>query len=338
MFIKSVVSKMSSIVAVALLAAGTSAIAQTIKWDMSESFPPTSLSGQAAGDFARLVKEKSGGKIDITVHYSGSLGLGEKDILTAVEQGVVPLSSTILDKVLTTMPLASVQFIPFMAGGMKDGRAVWYAQRPFVEQHLGKLNQILLFESFGLPVGMWSKKLVTDAASLKTLKLRTNNPNTTKTFQNAGGSPTFMAWGDVPASLSTGVIDSVITSCESGISARFYEQMKYYTRLDIEIGVFMVHMHKPTLDKLSPELKKAITDSAVEAKSRALTRTMARLDENTKTMKANGVTVVEILPPEFRAHLVKSGSFLMDDWRKKVGTDVSNKVLASFEQEKKKAN
>lgn len=338
MFVKSVVSKMLSIVAGALLASGTSAIAQTIKWDMSESFPPTSLSGQAAGDFARLVKEKSGGKVDITVHYSGSLGLGEKDILTAVEQGVVPLSSTILDKVLTTMPLASVQFIPFMAGGMKDGRAVWYAQRPFVEQHLGKLNQVLLFESFGLPVGMWSKKPVTDAASLKTLKLRTNNPNTTKTFQNAGGSPTFMAWGDVPASLSTGVIDSVITSCESGISARFYEQMKYYTRLDIEIGVFMVHMHKPTLDKLSPELKKAITDAAVEAKSRALARTMARLDENTKTMKANGVTVVETLPPEFRAHLVKSGSFLMDDWRKKVGADVSDKVLASFEQEKKKAN
>ena len=333
----SVVSKWASFAIGVMLVASTSAIAQTIKWDMSESFPPTSLSGQAAGDFARLVKEKSGGKIEINVHYSGSLGLGEKDILTAVEQGVVPLSSTILDKVLTTMPLASVQFIPFMAGSMKDGRAIWYAARPFAETHLGKLNQVLLFESFGLPVGVWSKKPVADVASLKTLKLRTNNPNTTKTFQNAGATPTFLAWGDVPAALSTGVIDSVVTSCESGVSARFYEQMKYYTRLDIEIGVFMVHMHKPTLDKLTPELRRAVLDAAAEARTAALIRTTARIDENTKTMKANGVTVVDTLQPQFRAQLVKAGSFLMDDWKKKVGPD-ADKILVSFEQEKKKLN
>ncbi len=337
MRMNSVVSKVVSFAVATLYAASTSAVAQTIKWDMSESFPPTSLSGQAAGDFARLVKEKSGGKIEINVHYSGSLGLGEKDILTAVEQGVVPLSSTILDKVLTTMPLASVQFIPFMAGSMKDGRAIWYAERPFVEVHLGKLNQVLLFESFGLPVGVWSKKPVSDVASLKTLKLRTNNPNTTKTFQNAGATPTFLSWGDVPAALSTGVIDSVVTSCESGVSARFYEQMKYYTRLDIEIGVFMVHMHKPTLDKLTPELRRAVLDSAAEARTAALIRTTARIDENTKTMKANGVTVVDTLQPEFRAQLVKAGSFLMDDWKKKVGPD-AEKILVSFEQEKKKLN
>lgn len=337
MRMNSVVSKWASFAIGVMLVASTSAIAQTIKWDMSESFPPTSLSGQAAGDFARLVKEKSGGKIEINVHYSGSLGLGEKDILTAVEQGVVPLSSTILDKVLTTMPLASVQFIPFMAGSMKDGRAIWYAERPFVETHLGKLNQVLLFESFGLPVGVWSKKPVADVASLKTLKLRTNNPNTTKTFQNAGATPTFLAWGDVPAALSTGVIDSVVTSCESGVSARFYEQMKYYTRLDIEIGVFMVHMHKPTLDKLTPELRRAVLDAAAEARTAALIRTTARIDENTKTMKANGVTVVDTLQPQFRAQLVKAGSFLMDDWKKKVGPD-ADKILVSFEQEKKKLN
>lgn len=253
-----------------------------------------------------------------------------------MEQGVVPLSSTILDKILSTMPLASVQFIPFMAGNLKDGRAIWAAQRPFAEAHLAKLNQVLLFETFQTPVGMWSKKPVQDLAALKTLKLRTNNPNTTKTFQNAGASPTFMSWGDVPPALSTGVIDSVITTCESGLSARFYEQMKNYTRLDLEIGVFLIHIHKPAFDKLSPELKRAVLDSSAEASKRALARTIARLDENSKAMKANGVTVWDTIPAEFRSQLQKAGSPLMEDWRKKVGTDVAEKVLISFEQEKKK--
>ena len=338
MSIYSVATKLRSFAIAGLLVASTATIAQTIKWDMTEAFPPTSISGIAAGDFARLVKEKTGGKIEITVHYSGSLGLGERDILTAVEQGVVPLSSTILDKILSTMPLASVQFIPFMAGNLKDGRAIWAAQRPFAEAHLAKLNQVLLFETFQTPVGMWSRKPVQDLATLKTLKLRTNNPNTTKTFQNAGASPTFMAWGDVPPALSTGVIDSVITTCESGLSARFYEQMKNYTRLDLEIGVFLIHIHKPTLDKLSPELKRAVLDASGEASKSALARTIARLDENSKAMKANGVTVWDTIPAEFRSQLQKAGSPLMEDWKRRVGADVAGRVLTSFEQEKKKGN
>lgn len=329
------ISGIASFALASLLAFSTVARAQTIKWDMTEAFPPTSISGIAAGDFARLVKEKSGGKIEITVHYSGSLGLGERDILTVVEQGVVPLSSTILDKILSTMPLASVQFVPFMAGNLKDSRALWYAARPYAEAHLAKLNQVLLFEDFQTPVGIWSKKPVQDLATLKTLKLRTNNPNTTKTFQNVGASPTFMSWGDVPPALSTGVIDSVITTCESGISARFYEQMKNYTRLDLEVGVFLVHIHKPTLDKLPPELKRAVFDAAAEASKRALDRTIARLDENTKTMKANGVTVWDTVPTEFRGQLLKAGSPLLDDWKKKIGTATADKILSDFEQLRK---
>lgn len=307
-----------------------------IKWDMAEAFTATSLAGQASGDFARLVKEKTNGRIEVTVHYNGSLGIAERDLLTQVEKGVVPLSSTILDKILTTMPVAGAQFMPFMAGSMKDGAAMWLAIRPYADQTLAKMNQVRLFESYGLPVGMWSKKPVDDIATLKTLKLRTNNPNTTKTFQNAGANATFLAWGDVPPALSTGVIDSVITSCESGLSARFYEQMKYYTRLDIEIGVFLVHMHKPTLDKLPPDLKKAVLDAAAEAAVLADKRVAARLEENTKQMKANGVIVVDTISPQFREQLIAAGGFLMDDWKKKVGNDTAGKVMATYDANKRK--
>lgn len=310
---------------------------QPIKWDMAEAFPATSLAGQASGDFARLVKEKSGGRIEVNVHYSGSLGIAERDLLTSVEKGVVPLSSTILDKILSTMPVAGAQFMPFMAGSMHDGAAMWMAIRPFADATLEKMNQVRLFESYGLPVGLWSRKPVGDLATLKTLKLRTNNPNTTKTFQNAGANATFLAWGDVPPALATGVIDSVVTSCESGLTAKFPDQgVKVYTRLDIEIGVFLVHMHKPTLDKLPPDLKKAVLDAAAEASQLAAKRVAARMDENTKAMKAAGVNVVDAVGPEFRQQLIGAGGFLMDDWKKRVGNDTAGKVMAAFEAGRRK--
>ena len=55
-------------------------------------------------------------------------------------------------------------------------------------------------------------------------------------------------------------------------------------------------------------------------------------------MKANGVTVWDTVPGDFRAQLQKAGSPLMDDWKKKVGPELSGKVLVAFEQEKTKVN
>jgi len=95
-------------------------------------------------------------------------------------------------------------------------------------------------------------------------------------------------------------------------------------------------MHKPTLDKLSPELKKAVMDAADEAARLATQRVAARLEENTRTMKANGVNVVDSIPSAFRTQLIQAGAFLQDDWRKKVGNDTATKVLAAFEQNRKK--
>ena len=325
---------MVATLAMGFLSLQSSALAQ-YKWDMTESYSPTALSGQAVGEFAKLVNERSGGRITITVHYNGSLGIAEKDLLSSVEQGVVPISSTIVDKALTTLPIASVQFMPFMTGGLVEARAMAKVVRPYIEAELAKMNQVYLFETFGLPVGIWSKKPVNSLESLKTIKLRTNNPNSTKTFQAAGASPIFLAWSDVTPALATGLIDAVLTSDESGISVRFFDQLKYYTRLNFEIGIWMTHMNKTVFDKLSDDLKKVVLEAAKETGEKAYERSLNRLDENSKTLKANGVTITDDTPPEFRKHLLNAGGFLLDDWKKRVGAEKANKILGAFDQEKK---
>lgn len=315
----------------ATIALALPALAQTIKFNMHESFVPTNISSIAAADFARIVKEKSGGKIEITIHYSGSLGIAENALLQAVEKGVVPLSSTIYDKLLGTLPVAGIQFVPFMASSLDDAAALFAATRPYVEKQLNRENQILLFETIGVPVGLWSKVPVKDMASVRSLKMRTNNPNTTKTFQNAGASPTFMSWADVPAALGTGVIDSVVTTGESGLVARFYEQLPHYAALNMEIGFWLVHMHKPTFDGLSPDLQKAVLDSAAEARRNAYARVKPRLEENTKKMKENGVTVLDPVPAELLQPLAKAGEPLLQEWRKKVGEEAAKSILTTYE-------
>ena len=314
---------------------GSGALAQTYKWDLPESYSPTTISGMAVGDFAKMVNERSGGRIAIKVHYNGSLGISEKDLLNSVEQGVITLSSTMLDKTLGVLPIAGVQSMPFMTGNLNDVRAMTKALRPQLDIELAKINQIYLFEAFATPVGIWAKKPVDSIEALKSIKLRTNNPNSTKTFQSAGATPTFLAWSDVMPAMTTGLIDAVLTSDESGISSRFYDQLKHFTRLNLEIGIWMIHMNKGTFDKLPPDLKKIVLDSANEAGKKAFDRVVGRLQENAKTLKANGVTITEVVPPAFHQHLLNSGAFLLEDWKKRVGPEVAGKILTGFEQAKK---
>jgi len=299
------------------------------KWDMAHSYPAASLSGESDVAFAKLVKERSNGAIEINIHFGGALGLQDKDHWTAVEDGVATLASTPTDKFLSYDPSFGVQSLPFLTPGLKQAKAMSEAARPYYERALGKAKQTLLYTTPWTPVGIWSKKAVPDLATLKTLKIRTNNANSTKTLQAAGALPILLAWTDVIPALATGTIDSVLTSDEGGVSAKFWEHTKFFNRLNYEVGVNMVHMNKGVFDGLPADLQKVVRDAAAQSELEAWNRGQTRMDRNAEIMKQNGVTIVDNISPEFLRQLAAAGAFLVDDWKKAMGAD-ADKILAEY--------
>jgi len=314
------------------------AVAQEVRLDMQEYFGPTNLSGTASSDFAKLVSEKTNGQVQINVHFNGSLGLGEADILKTVEQGVVPLSTSMLDKMLGTIPVAAIQSVPFMATSLDESRALFESFEPYVREQLESQNQMLLFEVISLPDGLWSKKPVPDVDALKTLKTRTNSPIATRTLSNVGASPVPMAWGDVAPALVTGVIDSVITTDDNGLQSHLYEQMSDFTRLNMSTAFWIVHMNKDAYNSLSPDEQKAVLEAASQARSDAYDRAKVRLKENSAEMISKGIAVAEEISMPFRQALIEAAAPLRDEWSQKVGADVSSAVLSSYEEAKKGSN
>ncbi len=58
-------------------------------WDLSNEYPATSLQGQTADFFAKAVAEKTGGKLEITVHHGAALGYKSTDSFDAVGDGAL---------------------------------------------------------------------------------------------------------------------------------------------------------------------------------------------------------------------------------------------------------
>ncbi len=316
----------------ACLVFATGAQADTINWDMPNEYGATSIPAEADRLFAERVKMKSGGNLVITNHFGGALGYKSRDHWSAVEDGAVPIASTYTGVFAGIDPIFQLQSLPFVATNPKEAKALLDAMRPWLEQAFAKGGQMYLLGAPWTPVGIWAKKLITDAEGLKNLRIRSYDKTGTLTLKNAGAAAIQLSWADVVPALSTGTIEAVLTSDEGGLSAKFYEYMDHFHHVGFTMGTNMLHMSQAAYDDLSPELQQAVLEAAAEVEAEAWANINDRIALNVKRLEENGVTSVTDIPPSFIQHLRDSGDPVTAEWRERFGDEEAAKIFARYEE------
>jgi TRAP-type transport system periplasmic protein len=308
--------------------------AADFKLNLANVSGANSLPAMADQIFAKAVAEKSGGRIEVVTHPGGALGYKERDQYTAVEDGAVEIANTPFDKLVGLAPIFELQSLPFLTPTIPETKTMLDVAKPWYEKAFNNANQTLLFGAPYTPQGIWARKLIKGPEDLKGLKVRTYDVTSTRTFQAAGAQPIQLSWADVPSSLSTNVVEAVLTSDESGVSARFWDQgVKYFNFLGYTMGIGAVTMNLKKFNALPPDLQKAVRDAAAQAEKQAWEMATSRVGENKKTMVQNGAVFVEDVPAVVIDHLKKAGAPRLDDWRSKQGPD-ADKILAEFKAKK----
>src|SRR5690349_12394949 len=121
----------------AALAFASFATAHAQKWDMPTPY--------------------SGGELDIVVHSNGSL-IKHPDILRAVSTGQVPVAEFLLGQFGNEDPIFEADNIPFVAPGYDAAWKFYQAQKPLLEQHLGKRGVTLLYSVAWPGQGIYTKE------------------------------------------------------------------------------------------------------------------------------------------------------------------------------------
>lgn len=194
-----------------LMASASFAADYTMKFSISdteimeEHFTHTPLRA-----FEKEVEEKSGGRIDVQVYWSGQLGKTDS-VVNMVTQGLV-------EGIIGADGFASpyddniqVLGIPYLF----NDRAAAYE---VLDGDCGKVLADGLAEKSGLRAMVWTEnggyrnysanKPLTSAADLQGLKIRTmNNPVHMEIVNSLGASPTPIPWQDLYTALQTGVVD-----------------------------------------------------------------------------------------------------------------------------------
>ncbi|GHD51817.1 C4-dicarboxylate ABC transporter substrate-binding protein [Thalassobaculum fulvum] len=248
----------------------------------------------AGHEFAKRVKEKSGGKVEVQVFPSSQLG-NDKDMLQKMKLGQVDffIPSSIMSSVT---PEFGVFDMPYIIKDREHAARVMAKMgdsvfRPAAE---AKGVKILGFWENGFRQITNNVRPIVKPEDLKGVKLRTPRGEwRVKMFQSYGANPSPMAFSEVFTALKTGVMDGQENPLINVWSAKFYEVQKYLSMTGhVYIPAYLVTSPK-TFDKWSADVQKVIAETAVEMEPFAREAGKKFDDDLLDKLKAKGMAVNE---------------------------------------------
>ena len=231
----------------------------------------------------------------------------------------MPLADTFTGTLGGIHPVFGLSGLPFITDSFAEAKILFDVSRVWYEEVLAENNQMLLWASPWTSAGIWAKQPVTSISALKELKIRTYDPLGTATLKSAGATPVQLSWADVVPQLSTGGINSVLTSAEAGLAGKFPQMLNHYMPINYGTPLNMVTINLDTWNDLSDELKKAVRSAADQVMERQWQEVISRQARNFDRAENEKVTVVKNIDSAFRTQLSEAGEQAIEGWLESAG-------------------
>ena len=254
-----------AIMALTLMYSGMVGAAMTLK--VSHQFAEGDVRDQLVKAFADSVTKKLGKEIAFRIYPASSL-YKPKEQWDAMKQGALDLAVFPLDYASGKAPELSITLMPCSVSSMKQ--AMGWRDKP-IGQRVSKI-----IEANGVKVLVWTwldggigstVHQVILPEDAKGLKMRAAGKKFEYMLKEAGASITSMPSSEIYHALSTGVLNSCLTSSSSFVSYRLYEQLKF---MNVPRDYAIWYMAEPlvislkTWKRLKPEQQKVFTEVALD--------------------------------------------------------------------------
>lgn len=302
----------------AFVALASTAAAQT-KWDLPAAYPATNFHTVNMQKFADAVKERTGGKLLITIHPGGAL-FKAPDIKRAVQTGQAQIGEILISNFENEDPVYGVDVVPFLATSFADAKKLWAAQKPVLEKKLAAQGMISLFSVPWPPQGLYAKKEITQLADMKGLKFRAYNRGTSRIAELTGAQPITIQAAELSQALATGKVDSFISSGATGVDSKVWEQLTHFYDTQAWLPKDLVLVNKAAFDKLDEATRKIVLEEAAKAEVTGWAESERLAKGFLETLAKNGMKVA---PPSAKlaAEYKELGQKLTLEWLEKAGAD-----------------
>jgi tripartite ATP-independent transporter DctP family solute receptor len=254
------------LVSVLLLTAAVGFAQKSITLRLGETHPADYPTTKGDYEFARLVKERSGGRITVEIYHSKQLG-EEKAVIEQVQLGAIDFTRVSVSVMASFVRDLDALQLPYL---YRDADHMWKVLRgPIGAELFRKLeasNFVGLCWYDGGSRNFYTKKPVKTVTDLKGMKIRVQqSPLMVGMVEGLGAVATPLDYGQVYSALQTGVVDGAENNWPSYLTTSHFEVAPYFiTDEHTRVPEIMV-ASKRVFDRLPKAdqelLKKAAWDS-----------------------------------------------------------------------------
>lgn len=245
--------------------------------------------------FAELVKEKSGGTVEVEVYASSTLG-NDRDLIEGMQLGSVDFA--LVAGVLSNFhePFSILE-VPYLFRDQEHLEKVLYGE-------IGNKLRADLLENASIrgldfwvrgPRQLTSNKKVEAIEDLKSVKIRVPEiPASIEAWSAMGASPTPMAFGEVYSSLQTGIINAQENPLAFISSNKMQEVQDYLVLTNHVYGYVLLAMSDITYNKLSESQRQAVEEAAKEATQFENALVAEQEEKLLQSLQEEGMEVIEV--------------------------------------------
>ncbi len=313
--------------AILLLAPTGPAQAKTV-WHMHLNYPAGNFLSQGAQRFADRVKEATNGELVIVLHPGSSLGFKGPELLRAVADGQLAIAEIPTGMVEGDAPILALTAQPFLSRNSFEQRLLYQLAKPVYKKTLARFKQMTIFSTVWPFSGIYTQRPIHQLSDLKGLKMRVYDGTGLAFGKAVGASARKMPFSEVYPAMKAGLLDSMYTSSVSGVDAKAWEVLKYFTRINILGPVNMINVNLDAWNKLPKETREKVLEIS-EQMENEMWNLAGDMDRSSlKILREHGMKVLEV-DRKFRAQLDQVGVELRRAWFKKAGKE-AEQVLQEY--------
>lgn len=245
----------------------TKNVAETVVLRLAETHPAEYPTTQGDYEFARLVEERTNGRIKIEIYPGAQLG-EEKAVIEQVQFGAIDFTRVSISPLASFAPNFNALQLPYL---YRSPDHMWEVlNSPLGDEFLASLKPanfigLSWFDS-GARSFYNSVRPIKSVSDLAGLKIRVQESELmVGLVESLGAVATPMPFGEVYSAIQTGVIDGAENNWPSYFSTSHFEVAKYYT-LDEHTRVPEITIaSKISMDKLSEEDQAIIMQAAKDS-------------------------------------------------------------------------
>ncbi|MBD9195977.1 MAG: TRAP transporter substrate-binding protein [Clostridiales bacterium] len=247
-------------------------------------------------EFARLLDEKSGGAITLTVYSGGQMG-SEKEGIEGVQMGNIDFAICSTASLSSFTDTNAVWDLPYLATNIEEGRKAISSDA--AQGLLDSLSNVSIkglsyWENGIYAIG--STTPIRSMADVQGMRIRAiDSALQADVYSSFGANPVVLAWGDIYTSIQQGVIDAISsTTIVNMHNSNFEEVAPYITTTNHGYSPAPLLMSQTLWDSLPSDIQAIVQEAADEAQAFEFQKMDEALSSCQEAMESAGAEFIDV--------------------------------------------